>query len=159
MSAARRIAVLALLAALLGGCASPGGGAAAHNDVARCAAALPLARDVVHGQGTLVVVRPVNRADVDALSRAAGVAPPPPPPRPTTPHPHPTPQAGPPPPPKACLVVYRGDYPPGAIPAALPPATSGHYALIVLGVRHPSVYRVLVTPDLPAAAKQSWWHF
>ena len=69
------LAALVVLAAL-DGCASPGGGATAHNDVARCAAVLPLARDVVHGQGTLTLVRPVDRGDVDALTQQAGAAPP-----------------------------------------------------------------------------------
>jgi len=61
LTAVRVLAALVVLAAL-DGCASPGGGATAHNDVARCAAVLPLARDVVHGQGTLTLVRPVDRA-------------------------------------------------------------------------------------------------
>jgi len=170
-------APLVVVVLALTGCASPGGGASAHNDVDRCATVLPLARDVVHGQGTLAVVHPVDRGDIDTITRQVGVtAPPPvakPPPFPkpqsgvTAPPPAaapaatapaPSAQAGP-PTPKACLVVYRGHYPAGAVPAALPPAVSGQYALIVLWVRQPAVYRVLVTDTLPAAAKRSWWHF
>lgn len=163
------VALAALLAVLvafvLTGCAAPGGGAPVHSDVARCAAVLPMARDVVHGQGTLTVVRPVDRSDVDALTREAGVDSPPAPvskppaspkaPRPPEPSQH---EAGP-PLPKACLIVYRGNYPAGSIPSALPPAHAGQYALIVVKVRHPAVDRVLVTDTLPASAARSWWHF
>jgi hypothetical protein len=160
------VALLAVLVAfVLTGCAAPGGGAPAHSDVARCAAVLPMARDVVHGQGTLTVVRPVDRSDVDDITREAGVdAPPAPaskspaspkPPKPPKPSQN---QAGP-PLPKACLIVYRGDYPAGSIPSALPPVHAGQYALIVVKVRHPAVDRVLVTDTLPASARRSWWHF
>jgi hypothetical protein len=163
------VALAALLAVLvafvLTGCAAPGGGAPVHSDVARCAAVLPMARDVVHGQGTLTVVRPVDRADVDALTREAGVDSPPAPvskppasPKPPRP-PEPSQNEAGPPLPKACLIVYRGNYPAGSIPSALPPAHAGQYALIVVKVRHPAVDRVLVTETLPASAARSWWHF
>jgi hypothetical protein len=157
------VALLAVLVAfVLTGCAAPGGGAPAHSDVARCAAVLPMARDVVHGHGTLTLVRPVDRSDVDALTREAGVDAPPapvskPPASPKPPKPSQD-QAGP-PLPKACLIVYRGNYPVGSIPSALPPAHAGQYALIVVKVRHPAVDRVLVTDTLPASAARSWWHF
>jgi hypothetical protein len=149
----------ALVVLAMDGCASPGGGASAHNDVARCAAVLPLARDVVHGQGTLTLVRPVDRGDVDALTQQAGAVPPPPsgPPGERTPKPS-VAQAGP-PLPKACLVVYRGSYPAGSIPHSLPAGASGQFALVIVKVRHPAVYRVLVTDALPPSAKRSWWHF
>jgi hypothetical protein len=182
------LAALVVLAAL-DGCASPGGGATAHNDVARCAAVLPLARDVVHGQGTLTLVRPVDRGDVDALTQQAGAAPPPPSsgpgsaahgaPRGAVPGgavpggavpggqagpsgerpPKPTVAQGGPPLPKTCLVVYRGNYPAGSIPNSLPSGASGQFALVIVNVRHPAVYRVLITDTLPPSAKRSWWHF
>ena len=140
-----------LVALVVDGCAAPGGGASTRNDVNRCAAVLPLARDVVHGQGTLTLVRPVNRAEVDAIGRQAGAPPEPAPPG--SPRPEPSGR-------KACLVVYHGDYPAGSIPSAQPPTASGQFALIVLWVRHPAVYRVLVTNALPAfATKRPWWSF
>ena len=187
----------ALLVLTLDGCASPGGGASAHNDVARCAAVLPMARDVVHGQGTLTLVRPVDRGDVDALTQQVGAVPPPPsgapgsavpgsavpgsavpgavkgagpsaangaepgnpagPPGERPPKPS-VAQAGP-PLPKTCVVVYRGNYPAGSIPHSLPAGASGQFALVIVKVRHPAVYRVLVTDTLPPSAKRSWWHF
>jgi hypothetical protein len=160
------VALLAVLVAfVLTGCAAPGGGASAHSDVARCAAVLPMARDVVHGQGTLTVVRPVDRSDVDDITREAGADVPPAPaskspasPKPPKP-PNPSQNQAGPPLPKACLIVYRGNYPAGSIPSALPPAHGGQYALIVVKVRHPAVDRVLVTDTLPASASRSWWHF
>lgn len=73
---ARAAASAAVWAAVCGvaltGCASPGGGATAHNDVSRCAAVLPTARDLMHGQGRLVLVRPVKLTDVDTIARDAG---------------------------------------------------------------------------------------
>lgn len=55
----------------LTGCASPGGGASTHNDVSRCAAVLPAARDLVRGQGRLVLVRPVRQTDIDTIVKDA----------------------------------------------------------------------------------------
>ena len=157
---ARRLAALAALALVLAGCAAPGGGAGTHNDVGRCAAVLPLAEAVLHGRGTLTVVRPVTRDDVDAISAQAGVAPLPKATRP----PGPPPQRGQqdpgtgPPLPHACLVVYHGDYPAGSVPQALAPAVSGQYALVVARVRQPSVIRVLVLPTLPSDTRpRPWW--
>jgi hypothetical protein len=157
---ARRARVLAgavLAGLVVAGCAAPGGGASAHNDVDRCAAVLPLASEVVHGRGTLTLVRPINKGDVDAITREAGVASPPAAPLTKQPDASPSPDG--PSIPRACLIVYRGDYPAGPIPSALPPAVSGQYALIVAWVRRPALYRVLITSSLPASAKRSWWHF
>jgi len=148
-------ATLAVLA--VAGCAAPGGGASAHNDVDRCAAVLPLASEVVHGQGTLTLVRPINKRDVDAITREVGVTSPPSAPLTKQPQASPSPADS--SIPRACLIVYRGDYPAGSIPSALPPAASGQYALIVAWVRRPALYRVLITSSLPASAKRSWWHF
>ena len=50
--------------------------------------------------------------------------------------------------PKTCLIVHHGNYPPGTITGASPPAIAGHYALMVLRVRHPSVERIFVTDQL-----------
>jgi hypothetical protein len=178
----------ALVVLALDGCAAPGGGASAHNDIDRCAAVLPLARDVVHGQGTLTLVRPVDRGDVDALTQQAGAVPPPSGPSGAAgvpgsgppggvapggsneagPHgpagapgarPKPTAAQAGPPLPKTCVIVYRGNYPAGSIPNSLPPGASGQYALVIVKVRHPALYRVLVTDTLPPSAKRSWWHF
>jgi hypothetical protein len=186
----------ALLVLALDGCAAPGGGASAHSDIARCAAVLPLARDVVHGQGTLALVRPVDRGDVDALTQQVGAVPPPtsgpsgtasgppdsgvpgsgspggaapggsnqagphgPAGAPGERRPRPTAAQAGPPLPKACVIVYRGNYPAGSIPQSLPPGASGQYALVIVKVRHPALYRVLVTDTLPPSAKRSWWHF
>jgi hypothetical protein len=110
---------------------------------------LPLANDIVHGEGRLVLIRRISKGDVDTLSRKLGVTPPAPP-RPHAgsrgPH-HPVRSRF----AKACLVVYQGSYPPGTIAGASPPAVAGHYTLIVLRIRHPSVARILVTDRLPPA--------
>jgi hypothetical protein len=194
------VAAALMVLAALDGCASPGGGATAHNDIARCAAVLPLARDVVHGQGTLTLVRPVDRGDLDALTQQAGAVSSPPslepgapggangvgsgapngavpggavpggaPPNRAAPvHPAGPSAERPPKPtdaqtgqslPKACLVVYRGNYPAGSIPHSQPSGASGEFALVIVKVRHPAVYRVLITDTLPPSAKRSWWHF
>jgi len=128
-------------------CSGPRSGASATGEVSGCAAVLPLARSIVHDEGTLTEVRRISRSQADALSRQLGVHPV----APSRAHP------GSPAPyrpvhpgwPHACLVVYRGNYPAGAIAGASPPAVGGHYALIVLRVRHPSVERILVTDHLP----------
>jgi hypothetical protein len=44
--------------------------------------------------------------------------------------------------------VYRGDYP-LALYLASPPALTGTYALIILRVRDPGVYRILITMNRP----------
>lgn len=81
-------AVAVAISLLVAGCAGPRSDATT-SDVSGCAAVLPLARDVVHGHGTLAAIRKISRADLDALTREAGVTPPPPtvgyPPRPTRP--------------------------------------------------------------------------
>lgn len=158
-------AVAVAISLLVAGCAGPRSDATT-SDVSGCAAVLPLARDVVHGHGTLTEIRKISRADLDALTREAGVTPPPPtvrhPPRPPAANPPRPAAANPtgPPLPKTCLIVYQGHYPPGAVSGATPPALAGDYALIVLRVRHPSVTRVLLTDRLPAAAThRPWWHF
>lgn len=147
----RRVAVVigfVIAFALAAACSGPRSGASATSGVSGCAAVLPLASTTVHDEGTLTLVRRINKSDADALSRKLG-AHPPVPPRPHAGAP------GPPRPirtswPKTCLVVYHGNYPPGTIAGASPPAVSGHYTLIVLRVRHPSVDRILVTDRLPS---------
>jgi hypothetical protein len=154
-----RLATAAVFVFAVAGCAAPHGGATT-SDVAGCAAVLPLARDVVHAHGTLTLVRKISGADIDAITRDAGVVPPlPPAVKPPKPPPDPNPPAGH-DLPKTCLVVYQGDYPPGAITGASPPAVTGTYALIILRVRNPGVYRILITNQLPpATAHRPWWHF
>ena len=141
--------VVSLIApmALSASCSGPRSGASATSEVSGCAAVLPLASEVVHDEGTLTLVRRINKNQADALSRALGASPPiqRPHPGPLTKH-HPVHPGG---WPKACLVVYRGNYPPGTIAKASPPAVSGHYTLVVLRLRHPSVDRVLVTDRTP----------
>lgn len=149
-----------LVAGVLGlsatACSVPRGGASASTEVAGCAAVLPLAKETVHGNGTLIAIRRVARSDIDAITREVGATPlPPPSSRPPSARP-PRPTTGPttgPRLPRSCLVVYKGTYPPGSIAGASSPATSGHYALIILKVRHPAVSRVLVTDHLPPAAE------
>lgn len=144
----RRAAVSSVAIALVfaAACSGPRSGASVTGKVSGCAAVLPLARHVVHDEGTLTLIRHISKADADALSRKLGATPP-------APH---RPHTGPPRRPvqsswpKACLVVYHGDYPAGTIAGASPPAVAGHYALIVLRVRHPSIDRILVT-DTPAS--------
>jgi hypothetical protein len=128
-------------------CSGPRSGASVTSDVSGCAAVLPLARDIVHDQGTLTLIRRINKADADTLARKLGVTPAAPP-QPHAPHrpPHPSARTR---QPKTCLIVYHGSYPRGTITRASPPAVTGHYALMVLRVRHPSIDRILVTDTLP----------
>jgi hypothetical protein len=160
-SVIRTAACAAVCGIALTGCASPGGGASTHNDVGRCAAVLPMARELVHSQGRLVVVRPLKQADADTIARDAG--------QPSTPSP-PASGASPQPPqatqhpgtpakPKLCLVVYEGSFRGESIPGAQPPSGTGRYALIFLRVRHPAVDRVLITDVLPPSSHRPWWHF
>ncbi|MDQ2883410.1 MAG: hypothetical protein M3Y48_20180 [Actinomycetota bacterium] len=139
---------VAIALGLAAACSGPRSGASVTGEVSGCAAVLPLASRVVHDEGTLTLIRHISRADADVLSRKLG-AQPPAPRRPHTVLPRPSRpvQAS---WPKACLVVYHGDYPSGTIAGASPPAVAGHYALIVLRVRHPSIDRILVT-DTPAS--------
>ena len=138
------VAGLAVTCILAAACSGPRSGASATSNVSSCAAVLPLASSVVHDQGSLTVVRRISRDDADALSRRLGATPPA---APSIAGPHRPVRPG---WPKACLVVYRGNYPPGAIAKASPPAVAGHYALIVLRVRHPTIDRILVTDHPPS---------
>lgn len=139
---------VAIALAVTAACSGPRSGASVTGDVSGCAAVLPLARHVVHDEGTLTKIKHISKADADALSRKLGATPPAPL-RPHTRSPRPL-RPGKSSWPKACLVVYHGNYPSGTIVGASPPAVAGQYALIVLRVRHPSVDRVLVTNTLPA---------
>lgn len=149
MSRPRRIVGCLLVLAATAACSVPRGGNSAVTDVAGCAAVLPLARNAVHGHGQLVLVHSLGRRDADELYAELGAPPLPPP--------TPPPGGGPPPPPpaadplpKTCIVVYRGDYAVGSVTGADAGASaSGHYALVVARVRHPVVYRVLLTAELP----------
>ncbi len=162
-SLGRRIALaavagLAIVLALAAACSGPGGGASA-SDVSGCAAVLPLARSIVHDRGTLTYIRRINHAEADALARKLGVTPTAPP------HPHTGHRERHRPArtrirqPQTCLIVYHGSYPRGTITSASPPAVAGHYALIVLRVRHPSIDRILVTDRLPSGLKPHVIHF
>lgn len=144
------VAGVALAFALASACSGPRSGASVTGHVAGCAAVLPLARDVVHDEGTLTLIRRISKADADALSRKLGATPLPKRPHARLPRRHSPAQSG---WPKACLVVYHGNYPAGTIIGASPPAVAGHYALIVLRVRHASIDRILVTDRLPAGVK------
>ncbi|MDQ3900904.1 MAG: hypothetical protein M3319_10860 [Actinomycetota bacterium] len=152
MTALRRwrpavVAGLVIAGILTVACSGPRSGASATGEVSGCAAVLPLARSIVHDEGTLTEVRRISRSDADALSRELGVKPLAPPRSGSgLPSPHRPVRPG---WPHACLVVYRGNYPAGTIAGASPPAVAGRYALIVLRVRHPSVERILVTDHLP----------
>ncbi|MGH3601541.1 MAG: hypothetical protein ACRDQH_14915, partial [Pseudonocardiaceae bacterium] len=95
----------------------------------------------------LTLVRRISKDQADALSRTLGASPPIQRSHPRLPARHHLFQSG---WPKACLVVYRGNYPPGMIAKASPPAVAGHYTLVVLRLRHPSVDRVLVTDRMPS---------
>ncbi len=139
---------VAIALAVTAACSGPRSGASVTGDVSGCAAVLPLARHVVHDEGTLTKIKHISKADADALSRKLGATPPSPR-RPHTVPPRPL-RSGTSSWPKACLVVYHGNYPSGTIIGASPPAVAGQYVLIVLRVRHPSVDRVLVTNTLPA---------
>jgi hypothetical protein len=143
---------LVIACTLAAACSGPRSGASAMSGVSGCAAVLPLARSVVHDEGTLTEVRRINRSEADALSRQLGVNPVAPP-RSHTPVPNLHRPARTPGWPHACLVVYRGNYPAGTIGGASPPAVAGRYALIVLRVRHPAVDRILVTDHLPSGVR------
>lgn len=147
--AAAVVAGVVIVVVLAAACSGPRSGASATSDVSGCAAVLPLARSIVHGQGTLTLIRRINRTDADALADKLGVTPTAPAPRhPRLPRPRPPAQTR---QPKTCLIVYQGNYPPGTITGASPPAVAGHYALMVLRVRHPSIDRILVTDQPPSA--------
>lgn len=155
--------VAGLALALVAACSGPRSGASATSEVSGCAAVLPLARDIVHDQGTLTLIRRINQADADALARKLGVTPATPPQHQPQPPSH-TRHRGPYLPtrirqPKTCLIVYHGNYPRGMIARASPPAVAGHYALMVLRVRHPSIDRILVTDTLPAGLHPRFIHF
>jgi hypothetical protein len=141
------VAGVAIAVALAAACSGPRSGASVTGDVSGCVAVLPLANDIVHGEGRLVLIRRISRGDVDALSRKLGVTPPAPPrPHAGSPRPHHPGRSR---WSKACLVIYQGSYPPGTIAGASPPAVAGHYTLMVLHIRHPSIDRILVTDRLP----------
>jgi hypothetical protein len=142
------VGILLALALAGTGCSGPRSGASATSENSGCAAVLPLARDIVHDEGTLIVVRRISKTDADTLTRRLGVTPPGSLAAPPGPHPPVRPRW-----PKSCLVGYHGNYPPGMIAGASPPAVSGHYTLMVLRVRHPSVDRILVTDRLPPGVK------
>ena len=146
--AAATVAGVVIVAVLAAACSGPRSGASATSDVSGCAAVLPLAHSIVHGQGTPILIRRINRTDADALASKLGVTPTaPPPPHPASQRPHPPARTR---APKTCLIVYHGNYPPGTITGASPPAVAGHYALMVLRVRHPSIDRILITDTLPS---------
>ena len=126
-------------------CSGPRSGASITGEISGCAAVLPLANHIVHDEGTLTLVRRISRSQADALSRKLGVTSPASP-RSHLPRVHRAAQSR---WPKTCLVVYHGDYPRGRIVGASPPAVAGHYTLLVLRIRHPSVDRILVTDRLP----------
>jgi hypothetical protein len=145
------VAGVATVFALAAACSGPRSGASATSEVSGCAAVLPLARDIVHDEGTLSLVRRISKDEADALSRKLGATPPAPPRSSiASPGPHPPARLR---WPKSCLVVYHGSYPPGTIAGASPPAVAGHYTVMVLRVRHPSVDRILVTDTLPPGLK------
>lgn len=154
MIARWRVAAAAGVAAVLvlgAGCAGPRSGTSATSDRGVCASVLPAARDAVHDRGQLVVVRPLRRGQAGRIIRAAGGMPL------ARPSPHPEPpgaatSSAQPGMPRSCLVVYRGDYPAGSIAAS--PAGHGRYAVIVLGVRHATVLRVLLVDALPPAVRR-----
>ena len=120
----RRAAVAGLVIAcsLAAACSGPRSGASATGEVSGCAAVLPLARSIVHDEGTLTEVRRISRTDADALSRQLGVEPLARPRSGTgVPRSHHPVRPG---WPHACLVVYRGNYPAGTIAGASPPAVA-----------------------------------
>ncbi|MGH3718728.1 MAG: hypothetical protein ACRDRI_07785 [Pseudonocardiaceae bacterium] len=142
-------AVIAIAAAAA--CSGSGSLTSVTGKVSGCAAVLPLANNIVHNEGTLTLVRRISRSEADTLSRKLGATPPvPPQPLGGSSGAHRPVQFG---WPKACLVVYRGDYPQGTIDGASPPAVAGHYTLMVLRVRHPSADRILVTDRLPSSLR------
>ena len=143
------VAGVATVLFLVVACSGPRSGASVTGDVSGCAAVLPLARTIVHDQGTVTLIRRINQADANTLARTLGVTPT------ATPAAHTRPRGTHPPArtrlPKTCLIVYHGSYPAGTISGTSPPAVAGHYTLMVLRVRHPSVDRILVTDTLPAS--------
>lgn len=130
------------------GCGAPRGGYATNSSV--CAPALPAARATVRDHGTLVLVRPVGRPELDELfpgrlpPRAPSTPSPARPPTATGPAPTPGPGA---PQPRACLVVYRGPYAAGSLPTS---PTGGTYAIIGVAVRTATVIGVTTSNTRPS---------
>jgi hypothetical protein len=142
------VAGVAIALVLAAACSGPRSGASITGDVSGCAAVLPLANDIVHGEGRLVLIRRISKGDVERLSRQLGVTPAPLRRHAGSPGPHhPVRSRW----SKACLIIYQGSYPPGAIAGASPPAVAGHYTLMVIRVRHPAADRILVTDRIPAS--------
>lgn len=130
---ARAAAALALVAIALGGCSAPHSGAVANTGP--CAQVLPLAHATVGGHGRLLTVKVVKRSSVRKLLMRAS--------RPAH-RPHARLRR------KVCLVVYRGPYRAGAVPAAGPTA-AGRYAVLAIRVRHPELVRAAVIDRVPRA--------
>ncbi|MCW2746267.1 MAG: hypothetical protein JWM48_2817 [Mycobacterium sp.] len=150
MSAPRpRRRVVALACVALGLLATAGSGCgldaprSSRYTTGRCAVVLPVARDVVGGHGALLGVRPYSIRNGLPLLVEPG------PGEPTAPSPGATPTPSPTSPSsvRACLVGYRGPYPPGSL-AGYPQAT-GRYVLMVISTTHPRVLRLRAVDELP----------
>ena len=134
------------------GCSGPRGGSSLHSltsQVNSCAVTLPIARAAVSRRGRLVTIHPLRRGQADRIVRAVeGLSsrgssrPPTMAPPATTQGVHPSPLSA-----VACVVVYRGPYGRGEVAGA--EQYRGHYALLIVRVRHPAVLRVFLVDRLP----------
>jgi hypothetical protein len=138
-------ATLGALVLLMAGCGIGSRGGTATNNVSACAAALPLAGEVVGHKGTLVRIHRLKRGQTAAILKALGH-----PIARRRPHTPPRRPAG--KEPKRCLIVYRGPYPRGSVPAAR--NQHGTYAVILTRARHPSLVAVVLTDRLPPIVRR-----
>ena len=124
----RRLAAVALLLAVLAGCAGPRNGL--NTSDSACFRGVPMAGAAVGRKGKVVGVRAIRR---DSLARRL-------------------PQAARIPNRVVCAVAYRGDFLPGDVRDA-DPAGPGPYALVALDSRGSRVLATFVVDQLPVGFK------
>lgn len=138
---------------VLSACSGPRSGVSFRSSVDVCAATLPYARMAVHGHGTLLHVRAIEKDDLQRIAehfRFATVLDAPPPSASASPITDPTPKRK---PRTACLVTFRGPFDASGVQSPRG-EQSGRYAVAVVTVHKPMVVAVIVTDQdrAPAAS-------
>ena len=114
------------------------------SSVSPCFRVLPQARAAVGGQGTFVDVARVSRSALPRFGRLGLARRPPGTVPPVTPGSTIVGQSG------VCLVAYKGTFDPTKIVGLVGPARSGHYAVVVVGIRAQRVRAVALVDKLPS---------